>query len=294
MAAEGAPGTAADGVGMPVPVYCFAHAGAGVSAFHLWRRPDPAMWVRPVLLPGREKRRGEQRLTERRALLADVLRSLDPLPGPLCPYILYGHSLGGLVAYSLAQDLADAGLPAPALVVVGACPPPDAEAAIADSVDASDIELVALLESFGAVPAGARPGDAWHRAVLPVLRDDLRLARALRHAATRPLGVPLLAVAGEQDPIAGPGVMAGWKGWTTGAFAERTLPGDHFFLRRRELHRLLGGACRIVGRLAERTAPLPEAIPAGGRAHGAQYPPGRTGTSRRPRMTMDAAARDSR
>ncbi|SDP00715.1 Surfactin synthase thioesterase subunit [Streptomyces sp. cf386] len=279
----------------PVPVYCFAHAGAGVSAFHRWRqRPDPAMGLRPVLLPGREKRRDEPRLTERPALIADLLRSLGPLPVPPRPYILYGHSLGGLVAYSLARALADAGLPAPALVAVGACPPPDAVTPLADSAEASDTELVAMLSSFGAVPPGARPGGTWYRAVLPVLRDDLRLARALRGAATRPLGVPLLAVAGRRDPIAGPGVMAGWREWTTDAFVERVLPGDHFFLRDRELPRLLGRACRTLTRFAGRTAPVPVPIPQDRPAHGAPRGPHHTGTSRRSPMPMGTATRDSR
>ena len=112
-----------------------------------------------------------------------------------------------------------------------------------------------------AVPAGARPDGYWHRAVLPVLRDDLRLAHALRAFARSTAGesgrlpVPLLAVAGEGDPLAPPQLVAGWRRWSARPVVTRTVTGDHFFVRDEALPRLLGRAARVVRRLA--TTPTP-------------------------------------
>ncbi|NEB78720.1 thioesterase, partial [Streptomyces sp. SID14478] len=44
--------------------------------------------------------------------------------------------------------------------------------------------------------------------------------------------------------------MAQWRRWTTGPFALRTVPGDHFFVRGHELPRLIGRAGRAVRRLS--------------------------------------------
>ncbi|MER8062457.1 MULTISPECIES: MBL fold metallo-hydrolase [unclassified Streptomyces] len=47
--------------------------------------------------------------------------------------------------------------------------------------------------------------------------------------------MPVLAVAGRSDPLAPRESMAWWRGWTTGPFALRTVPRDHFFVRGREV-----------------------------------------------------------
>ncbi|MEU9731514.1 alpha/beta fold hydrolase [Streptomyces sp. NPDC048002] len=229
-------------------LYCFPHAGAGTSAFGAWPEllGDSVRPV-PVLLPGRGVRRREHRVTDVRALLADLDRYDLPAAGE--PYVLYGHSLGGLIAYTLARSLEKAGRPGPALVVVGACPPPDAHSALADACELPDDRLLDVLRTFGAVDADTPRGGIWERTALGVIRDDLRLARELRGAADGPLTAPLLTVAGTEDPIAGPEVMAGWRAWAAGFHAGRTVTGDHQFVRGRALPALLGRACRVVRRL---------------------------------------------
>jgi surfactin synthase thioesterase subunit len=237
----------------PVLLHCFAHAGAGVSAFHGWPAGlGSAVRSVPHLLPGRDSRRREPRATGREALLADLMDDFRTTPHT--PYVLYGHSLGALVAYTLTRALHEAGLPGPALLAVGACQPPDVASELADACGASDDRLLRLLDATGAVPAGTVPGDFWFRSVMPVLRDDLTLADSLRRAARTPvrggpLDVPVLAVAGADDPLVRPSELADWRHWTAGPVVTRTLPGDHFFVRGPELPRLLGRACRVVRRL---------------------------------------------
>ncbi|MET9887097.1 alpha/beta fold hydrolase [Streptomyces sp. NPDC006430] len=236
-----------------VRLVCFAHAGAGISAFHRWSELlGPGVRPEPQLLPGRDGRRREPRVTTREALLDD-LRHLfkEQPPGP---YVLYGHSLGGLIAYTLTRALYAAGLPLPALLAIGACPPPDAFGKLARASDASDDELQRVLEDFDGLPAGT-DASMLHRFVFPVLRDDLRLAADLRAAAVDASGpsgaavpVPMLVVAGSEDPVGPVELLRRWRGWTTGRFEVRTVSGGHFFVRDGELPELLGQACRAVGR----------------------------------------------
>ncbi|MEU5959274.1 thioesterase domain-containing protein [Streptomyces sp. NPDC047525] len=242
-----------------LPVHCFAHAGAGVSSFARWSRDlGPGARTVPHLLPGRDTRRREPRVTGQQALLTDLLHHFTRADGTgtrSTPYLIYGHSLGALVAYTITRALREAGLPGPALLVLGACPPPDAPLGPSDPCRAQDEDMLRLLGGLADLPGGTAPGSLWDRVVMPVLRDDLLLADALRAAARRPspagpLDVPVLAVAGRSDPLAPAGAAAGWRHWTTGPFALRTVPGDHFFVRGRELPRLIGRASRVVRRLA--------------------------------------------
>lgn len=236
----------------PTRMYCIPHAGAGVSAFGHWpARLGSAVQTVPVLLPGRDGRRRERRVTDRRSLLADLMRTVGPPPAQ--PYVIYGHSLGALIAYTVTRAWEEAGLNPPALVAVGACPPPDASAAFLDGSPPSDDRLVALMKELCPAPELNEPDGLWLRATLPVLRDDLRLAAALRAAADEPLRSPLLVVSGRADALAPPRAMADWRHWSSGPVVERTLPGTHFFVRGRELPALLGRACRVVRRVRDRT-----------------------------------------
>lgn len=241
------------GDGQAVRLHCFAHAGAGVSSFYRWDKVTgsgvkTASW----LLPGRDERRREIRLTGRDELLGDLKPLFEQIAEePGTPYVLYGHSLGATIALTVTHAAREYGLPLPALLAVGASPPPDAPAVFADSAELPEAELLRVLDRFDALPPGVRPGDVWSRSVFPVLRADLRLARNLRAAATEPTApgpvpVPVLAVAGRQDPLVGVEDAEGWNRWTTGPFVLRTVPGDHFFVRGRELPRMLGRAARIV------------------------------------------------
>ncbi|MEU0852546.1 alpha/beta fold hydrolase [Streptomyces flaveolus] len=238
----------------PVTLYCFAHAGAGVSGFAHWRTATgPGVSVVPVLLPGRGARRREARATSRDQLLDALLGPLARQVADGCPYALYGHSLGGVVAHTLARALIDRGLPAPGLLVVGASPPPHSATLRQD--DMTDERLLRFADDLGAAPDGplATPGSLWYRSVLPVLRDDLLLAAALRtaaltEAAHSPLPVPVLAVAGQDDPVVGAAALDGWARWTTERFVRRTVPGGHFFVRGPHAPRLIGRACRVVRR----------------------------------------------
>ncbi|WP_327309936.1 thioesterase domain-containing protein (plasmid) [Streptomyces sp. NBC_01298] len=243
----------------PVRLHCFAHSAEGVSVFSGWR-PSTGRGVEPVpaVLPGSAGRRAEPRVTTREALLADQLpRFADPDSGP---YAFYGQGLGAMVAFTLARALQEAGLPGPALLAVGACQPPHISSGLPDVRGKTDIELLGILDGNGAVPASSDEGILL-RAMLPVLRVDLELARSLEEAAREPspagpLTTPLLVVASQDNPLAPPEIADGWRRWTEGPARLRVVPGHHFFAGGHGLPRLLGRACRVAHRLARQPVPV--------------------------------------
>lgn len=243
----------------PVRLHCFAHSAGGVLAFDHWTADvGPGVEPAPVLLPGCERRPEETRVTTREALLAELLpRFTDPCHGP---YVLYGHGLGAMVAFTLTRALHEAGLPGPALLAVGACPPPQRSSPLPRARGTSDAELRSVLGGKGAVPVRSDEG-IWLRAMLPVLRADLELAQALEEAAripspAGPLTTPVLVVASRGNRLAPPTIAEGWCRLTEGPTWLRTVEGHHFFVRGRELPRLLGRACRLARRLLQDPVPV--------------------------------------
>lgn len=244
--------------GRSVRLHCFAHSEGGLSLFDGWAASaGGGVEVLPVALPGPRRRSSEPRVTTRQALLADVLPLFaDPPPGP---YVLYGHGLGAMVAFTVTRALHEAGLPGPALLAVGACPPPRTASELPDARAATDAELLHVLGGAGAVPPQSDEG-IWLRAMLPVLRADLELAQALEEAARRPssagpLTTAVLVIASQDNPLAPPTIADGWRQCTQGPTWLRTVPGRHFFAAGRELPALLGRACRVTRRLAGQRVP---------------------------------------
>ncbi|MFD8492875.1 thioesterase II family protein [Amycolatopsis sp. NPDC059657] len=216
---------------------CFHHAGAGVSAFAPWKRMlAGTAEVVPVLLPGRDIRAREPRVTTREGLLDELAERAGPVLDR--PYVLYGHSLGGLVAYTFAAAVRSLGLPPPALVVLGAVVPPD----------------IPLSFDLDACPE-AEDG-LWRRRVLPVIRDDLRLAAALRAAPSPSLVDPMMVVAGHDDELAPPREVAGWRRYAAGEFTTKTIAGSHLFVRDRMLPELLGSVIEEKGLLRPESSPV--------------------------------------
>ncbi|MFD0023821.1 thioesterase II family protein [Streptomyces sp. NPDC058382] len=222
-------------------LFCFHHAGAGVSSFARWQKVlGDAAEVVPVLLPGRGPRTKEPRITD----VATLMRELKELITPLLdrPYLLYGHSLGGLVAHALTRTLEDDGLMPPARLVIGAVPPPHLRNPLLRGVGLPDAELLDLLVELDAAPpeAAGRDSSLWRRHVIPALRDDLRLGEALCRAnGGMAVGTPLTALAGRDDPIAPLPEMAEWADYSVTRFDLRTLPGGHYFVRENVVPELL-------------------------------------------------------
>ncbi|MDQ1005537.1 surfactin synthase thioesterase subunit [Streptomyces sp. V4I23] len=210
---------------------CFHHAGAGSSAFASWQKIiGEAAEVVPVTLPGRDQRKAEPRITDADQLIEELHTQLGDTLNTH-PYILYGHSMGGLVAYNFARARERAGLPSPALVVIGATQAPHLASPLQTGLELPDRELLQLLVAHQTLPPqAAQGGRLWEQHVLPVVRDDLHLAQALLTAERTPLQAPLLALAARRDTISPLHGIIEWADYAPAGFTVRTVEGDHLFV----------------------------------------------------------------
>src|SRR4051812_46136283 len=98
------------------------HAGGGPAVYREWVDHLPA-GVEPVAVqrPGRALRWKEPAFRRIEPLLAALRPELEPLLDR--PVVLFGHSLGALIAFELARAWAAAGRPVGGLVVAGAAAP---------------------------------------------------------------------------------------------------------------------------------------------------------------------------
>ena len=182
-----------------VRLLCFPYAGAGASIFRGWHEQlPPAVEVTPVQLPGRESRWAEAPF-ESIPLLAETLcEALGPLWGE--PYALFGHSMGGLVAFELAREIRRKRLPPPRhLFLSGVRAPhiPDREPALHHLPDA--LLWNAVMRDYGAARDPALLNPELAPVLLPILRADFRLCESYAPEQEAPFGFPLTVYGGRLD-----------------------------------------------------------------------------------------------
>jgi surfactin synthase thioesterase subunit len=217
-----------------LPLFCFPFAGGGASAYSGWqRRLGDSVRIAPVQLPGREGRMGEPRFTDLDELTAELDEQLDDALTDR-PHLYFGHSMGALVAFSLALRRFQRGRSLPRALILTAYRPPHLRPPRIGDLEATDAELVDVLASLGGIPEVMLRRPDWLTALLPIARDDLTLCATAPHRERRPLPVPLHVFAGMDDPLVAPAEIREWSAHTAAGFEMRTLPGRHFFIREDE------------------------------------------------------------
>lgn len=178
------------------------HAGGSATVVHHWpKHLSEDVELAAVQLPGRSYRLGEPPYRRIEALLL----ALEPVLCELCtdlPYVLFGHSMGALVAYELAERLRRSGRPLPAALVVSGRRAPHLPSIRPAVHDASDRVFIAALEEYQGMPQRVLRDPDMLAMVLPALRADFELMEHHVPVQYEPLAIPIIACGGECDPTA--------------------------------------------------------------------------------------------
>lgn len=231
---------------MPLSLLCLPCAGASATMYLRWRRRLPG-WIRvvPVELPGRGGRLSE-------GFVEDFDRLVDLLcaeqAGAMAePFALFGHSMGALLAYGMAQRLRALGRPLPLALLASGSPAPSRRDPDRFAGRDDDAALIDDLRKQGGTPDEVFANAELMRLTLDVLGADYRVCESFRYPGHHgPLPLPVHALGGRQDNIA-PERIEAWSVEAAGVFTLDWFEGGHFFIWQQE------GA--VLAALAQRLAP---------------------------------------
>lgn len=222
---------------------CVPHAGAGPAALRGFADVAPDdVEVCALLLPGRERAIREPALRTVEAAVMHVVPAVRTIADD--ELVMFGHSMGALIAFELCSELALHGIVLRRLVVSASRAPSIPERG--DALDAYDADaLISTLRTFGGIPDELVEARELLDLLMPTLRIDLRLSRLYERPAGLTVPVPILALGARHDPTVTLEDLASWRDHTRAGFTQHLFDGGHFYFRGREaavLRSILDGA----------------------------------------------------
>ncbi|MFJ3979853.1 thioesterase II family protein [Streptomyces sp. NPDC090021] len=214
---------------------CFPHAGGAASThFPMSKLLAPRIGVCAVQYPGRQDRRSEPPLDDLTEL-ADRITEAFTEVAPNRPLALFGHSMGGLLAYEVARRLETAGRLRPVRLIVSGRRAPGHAGTRPNLHDQDDATILTELRRSNGTDAAVLADDDLVRMLLPTLRSDYKAVEC--YVAPAPgegvLSCPVSVFTGTEDTHVTREGAEGWAAFTTGSCDVASFPGGHFFLNER-------------------------------------------------------------
>jgi medium-chain acyl-[acyl-carrier-protein] hydrolase len=216
-----------------VRLFCFHYGGGSSALFRDWPSTLRAdIDVVAVQLPGRGSRysepamrRADQVVTQ---VYAELVRCLDK------PLVLFGYSIGALLAYEIACKLQEDRRLMPFELVVAAAKAPHLPRVAPPISQLSDEAFCSKLKTYRATPDEILDDRDLMALLLPMLRADFEMAEVYRPVLGPKLRCSVTACGGRNDPWIDEDDIRAWASTTSARFSWKMFDGDHFFIHQCE------------------------------------------------------------
>jgi surfactin synthase thioesterase subunit len=206
-----------------------------------------------VQLPGRDKRLLEPACTDLEMLLESLESAMMEVAD--LPLVLFGCSMGAMLAYETALRLVMRGVVPQHLIVAARVPPyrikPRNSRLVLDRE-----QVIAKIRRLGGTAPQLIDSDFFESHVFPMLQADFAMVDNHHRAFPHILPCPVLALAGRQDPDVTIDQVRAWSLVAGRGFELDILGGDHFFL-----HSAHEQVIEIVNNVLARYAPNQQVKP---------------------------------
>lgn len=210
-------------------MFALPYAGGSASIYHNWiSRLEPVFEVCPYEYAGHASRFSEQFFSSIEEAAEDVsewIRKHQPKD-----YILYGHSMGSLVALETEFILEQKNMALPKAVIMAACRPPHLRGKGKQLGALSQEDLMKYMISRGQYDPEILESEELLAILSDIMYADIQIyAKYKRTYESGKIHVPLIALAGEEDEETPPEDMEEWGRYTDHPFEFHMCKGNHFF-----------------------------------------------------------------
>lgn len=179
--------------------------------------------------PGRGTRMREPLPVDIEALAHDLYTQVAPLVGE-DKYAIYGHSLGGLMAYLLTRKLIENGHQAPSHIFITGTTGPSALSRSEKKRHLLNKEdFIKEVRDLDGMPEEILNNEELLYYFEPILRSDFKISENYIYEEKPPLDIPITVVTGTEEDMEMEDIQL-WQKETSHIIDFKRLPGKHFFI----------------------------------------------------------------
>lgn len=214
-------------------LFVFHHAGGNAAYYLPWLSTFPETFLQECELcfcehPGRGRSLGSplcDDMQEIVGMFANDVRALSDRP-----YGFFGHSMGGQVAFALAQELLSRRERTPAWLGISSRHAPRAMVTRYLRADLSRQELVARIRNLGGTPQAVMESEELLDLLVDIFVADLRICDTWApRPEWRPLEIPISIFAGRGDEHVPLHSLDPWQWETNVGLDWHLFEGGHFY-----------------------------------------------------------------
>ena len=169
----------------------------------------------------------EPLISEFPQMLEDIISSMNVSNDD--EYILFGHSMGGLLAWMLAHEMKRRGLKEPERIIISGCEPPDTINTRLFHKYTDYDEVVEYVRHFNRFSEKRIKSEVFVKFFFPIIQNDFRLVSSYQYKETEALDIPMDVIYSKDDSIMRCDTMEGWKKFSSDV-EFYVVEGDHFFI----------------------------------------------------------------
>ncbi|QUQ67507.1 thioesterase II family protein [Kutzneria sp. CA-103260] len=218
--------------GATTTLVCLGFCGGGTGPYHPWAEvvaPDVDLAL--ICYPGRDGRFREKFATTWDELAEDATRAVVSAVSDQ-PYVLFGHSMGGWMAFEVASRLEAQGRSVPDALVVSSCNAPARGLTPRDMFPAchdSDDELLSWIRAHGLVTEQVLSDPDVLEMAIEIMRADIAVRDTFHYGGAAGVSMPLQVLSGVDDQVIEATAPAQWRELALGPYRHDSLPGGHFY-----------------------------------------------------------------
>lgn len=211
-------------------LFCLPYAGGGSAIFHDWKEylKDVAT-VKPLLLPGRERRINEIPPDNTQDLALNIFQEMSL--GLEEPWAIFGHSMGASLAWEIAV-IADKHnhIQNPKLLITSGRASPDLERLKKPIHSLPNGEFIEKLKELGGTPKAVLDNQEMMDLLLPILRGDFKRSETWEPTSHILQSTPILSFGGTKDDESTLNRITPWASYTKSWHKNCLIPGGHFYI----------------------------------------------------------------